>query len=86
MNTPSSKATPSIYLAQMKWCEREEPVCAGTNQKEVAQKALKMLRDEYGVGPIPRGMAMCSVPITMDDIEVVKIPVIGKLAEKTNIP
>jgi hypothetical protein len=63
-----------IYLAQMQWCEREEPICAGTNKRKVAQAALRILKEEYGTGSVLRGLAMCSVPITMSDIAVVEIP------------
>lgn len=63
-----------IYLAQMKWCEREEPICAGTNKRQVAHEALCRLKAEHGTGPVDRGQAMCSVKITADDIEVVEIP------------
>ena len=63
-----------IYLAQMQWCEREEPICAGTNKRKVAQAALRILKEEHGTGPVSRGLAMCSAPITMSDIAVVEIP------------
>ena len=66
-----------IYLAQMKWCEREEPICAGKNKKNVRKEALRILKEREGTGPVDRGMAMCSVKITYDDIEIVEIPVIG---------
>lgn len=64
----------TIYLAQMKWCEREEPICAGTNKKKVAAEALRRLKAEHGTGSVDRGQAMCSVKIAADDIEVVEIP------------
>jgi len=66
----------TIYLAQMKWCEREEPICAGTNKKEVARKALRILKLVHGTGPVDRGMAGCSVPIAADDVEVIRVPFI----------
>jgi hypothetical protein len=66
----------TIYLAQMKWSGGEEPICAGTNKKEVAREALRILKLVHGTGPVSRGMAMCSVPITMDDIEVIQVPFI----------
>jgi hypothetical protein len=64
----------TIYLAQMKWCEREEPICAGTNKRKVSAEALRILKAEHGSGAINRGQAMCSVKITTDDIEIVEIP------------
>lgn len=68
--------TKTLYLAQMKWCEWEEPICIGTNKKKVSRGALKMLKEKYGTGPVSRGAAMCSIPITMTDIEIVKLPVV----------
>jgi hypothetical protein len=64
----------TIYLAQMKWCEREEPICAGTNKRKVAAEALRILKAEHGTGNVDRGQAMCSVKITANDIEIVVIP------------
>ena len=66
----------TIYLAQMKWCETTEPICAGTNKKKLISKALKILKLEHGTGPVNRGMAMCNVPITADDIEIDRIPLL----------
>jgi hypothetical protein len=66
----------TIHLAQMKWSGGEEPICAGTNKKEVAREALRILKLVHGTGPVSRGMAMCSVPITADDIEVIQVPFI----------
>lgn len=60
----------------MKWCEREEPVCIGRNKRKVARAALEILKRENGTGPVSRGAAMCFIPITMNDIEIVEIPVI----------
>jgi hypothetical protein len=68
----------TIYVAQMKWCEWEEPICAGTNKKKLVVEALHILHKEHGKGPVSRGMAMCSEPIRSDDIEIVEIPFIGK--------
>lgn len=65
-----------LYLAQMKWCEWEQPVCIGRNKQKVARAALKILKQENGEGPVNRGAAMCSAPITIDDIEILEIPVI----------
>jgi hypothetical protein len=65
-----------IYLAKMQWCEEEELICAGTNKRKVAQAALRILKEEHGTGPVSRGLAMCSVPITMSDIAMVEIPLI----------
>ena len=61
----------------MKWCEREEPICAGTNKRKVAAEALRLLKAEHGTGPVCRGQAMCSVKITADGIEIVEIPFFG---------
>jgi hypothetical protein len=63
-----------LYLAQMQWCEREEPIIAGTNKRELLSKALKILKAKHGTGPVDRGAAMCQIPITADDIEIVEIP------------
>jgi hypothetical protein len=67
----------NTYLAQMRWCEREEPICVGTNKRKVASHALALLKAEHGTGLVNRGLAMCSARITADDIEVVAIPVVG---------
>jgi hypothetical protein len=69
----------TIYVAQMKWCEREEPICAGTNKKKLVAEALRILHAERGKGPVGRGMAMCSEPIRADDIEVVEIPLLSNV-------
>ena len=58
----------------MKWCEREEPICAGTNKRKIISEALRILKAEHGTDPVSRGQAMCSVKITADDIDVVEIP------------
>ena len=58
----------------MKWCEREEPICAGTNKQKVATEALRILKSKHGTDRVNRGQAMCSVKITADDVEVVEIP------------
>jgi len=58
----------------MQWCEREEPICAGTNKKKLVAEALRILHAEHGKGPVNRGMAMCSEPIRADDIEIMEIP------------
>lgn len=63
-----------LYLAEMKWCERNEAVCVGTNKAKLALEALRILREEHGTGPVDRGQAMCSVPITLDDIKIKEIP------------
>jgi hypothetical protein len=68
-----------VYLAQMKWCEREEPICIGRNKRKVAQYALKLMKEKHGTGPVCRGAAFCQVRITMDDIEVIEIPCISDL-------
>lgn len=49
----------TIYLAQMKWCEREDPICAGTSKRKVAVEALRLLKIEYGTRPVSRRRAAC---------------------------
>lgn len=68
----------TIYLAQMMWCEREQPIIVGTNKRKLISEALKILKAEYGTGPIFRGRAMCALPITADDIEIVEVPMMQK--------
>lgn len=63
----------------MKWCEREEPICAGTNKRKVSDEALRILKLEHGTGPVIRGYEMRSVKITADDIEIVEIPFLAVL-------
>ena len=65
-----------MYLAQMLWCEREEPICAGLNKKLVKKEALRILKEEHGTGRVCRGMALCHEKITYNDIEIVEIPII----------
>ena len=60
-----------IYLAQVLWCEREVPVCAGTNKKKLVQQALQRWR--FCVRPLGDG----SEPICADDIEIVELPWCG---------
>jgi len=67
-----------IYLAQMMWCEREQPIIAGTNKRKLISEALKILKAEHGTGPVCRGQAMCALPITADDIEIVEVPMMQK--------
>ena len=76
----------TIYLAQMKWCEREEPICAGTNKRKVVAETLRILKAEHGTGPVNRGQAMCSVKITADDIELVKIPFLANADVMASLP
>lgn len=64
----------TIYIALMKWAEREEPICAGTNRRQVAAEALRRLKVVHGTGPVCRGQAMCSMLLTAADIRVVAIP------------
>ena len=64
----------TLYLAQMQWCEREEPICAGTDKRKLLTEALRRLKAEHGTGPVCRGRAMCEVPITANDIEIIPIP------------
>jgi hypothetical protein len=68
----------TIYLAQMMWCEREQPIVAGTNKRKLISEALKILKAEHGTGPVCRGQAMCALPITADDIEIVGVPMMQK--------
>jgi hypothetical protein len=63
-----------IYAALMRWPERETLVCTGVNKNTVKKKALELLREEYGRGPVYRMGAMCSAPIIGDDVDVVAIP------------
>ena len=58
----------------MQWCEREQPIIAGTNKRKILSEALKILKAEHGKGLVDRGAAMCQIPITADDIEIVEIP------------
>lgn len=60
----------------MQWCEREEPIIAGTNKRKLLSEALRMLKEKHGTGPVDRGAAMCQIPITADDIEIVEIPLL----------
>lgn len=69
----------TIYLAQMKWCERDEPICAGTNRKRVAAEALRRLKVIHGNGPVNRGAAMCSVKLTADDVGIVEVPFLANV-------
>lgn len=62
----------------MNWCEREEPICAGTNKRKVVREALRLLKAEHGDGLVSRGQALCSVKITHGDIEILTIPFLDK--------
>ena len=62
----------------MMWCEREQPIIAGTNRRKLISEALKILKAEHGTGPVCRGQAMCALPITADDIEIVEVPMMQK--------
>lgn len=62
-----------MYLAQMQWCEREEPICVGSNKNKLKKETLRILKEVHGTGPVDRGMAGCSVPITGDDILIEEI-------------
>lgn len=62
-----------MYLAQMQWCEREEPICVGTNKNKLKKEALRILKEIHGTGPVDRGRAGCSVPITGDDVLIEEI-------------
>jgi len=66
-----------IHVACMCWPGTIEPICAGTNKRTVTREAVRLLREEYGDGPVPRPAAMCSVPITSSDIEIVTLPVVS---------
>ena len=74
-----------LYLAEMKWCERNEAICAGTNKAKLVLEALRILREEHGTGPVDRGQAMCSVPITMSDIEISEIPFLDSTRKATSV-
>ena len=67
----------TLHIACMVWPSALEPVCAGTNKRIVTREAVRMLRSEHGDGPISRPAAMCSVPITASDIEIVTIPFVS---------
>lgn len=64
------------YLAQMQWCEKNEPICIGTNKKKLKKEALRRLREEHGTGRVDRGQAMCQVKITYDDIKIEPIQLV----------
>lgn len=66
----------TIKLATMRWPEYDEPICAGTNKEKLVTEAVKILKKEHGLGPVPRQMAMCSVPIQRNDINIWEIPFI----------
>ena len=68
----------TIYLAQIMWCEREQTIVAGTNKRKLISEALKILKAEHGTEPVCRGQAMCALPITADDIEIVEVPMMQK--------
>jgi len=55
-----------------------EPICVGANKRIVTREAVRLLQMEYGDGPINRPGAMCSVPITASDIEIVTVPIVPK--------
>ena len=67
----------TIHIACMQWPEVIEPICAGANKRQVTREAVRLLRMEHGDGDVPRRGAMCSVPITASDIEVLTIPVVS---------
>jgi hypothetical protein len=69
-----------IYIAQMCWCENQVPVCAGTNKKRLVKEALRLLREEYGTGPVWRHGSLCSMPIVANDIDIVEIPILSNVA------
>ena len=54
----------------MQWCEREEPLVVGHNKRKLLTEALRILKAEHGTGDVCRGQAMCSLPITAEDIEI----------------
>lgn len=64
----------TIYVAQMCWPEREVPVAASYSKTGLKADAVEILRKEYGTGDIERPGAMCSLPISKYDIEIVEIP------------
>lgn len=69
-------ACSTINIACMKWPNTLEPICAGTNKRTVTKEAVRLLKREHGEGPVNRPSAMCSVPITATDIEIVIVPVV----------
>lgn len=69
----------TIHIACMRWPETIEPICAGTNKRAVVLEAVRLLRIEHGDGPVSRPAAMCSVPITSTDIEIVSVPVVSNI-------
>jgi hypothetical protein len=51
-----------MYLAQMQWCEREEPICVGSNKNKLKKESLRILKEVHGTlhpaiprstGPVP---------------------------------
>lgn len=76
-STRLKEKTKNLYLAQMKWCEREQPICVGKNKKKVSKEALRILKEKNGHGLVWRGQAGCSVKITYDDIEILSLPLIS---------
>jgi hypothetical protein len=66
----------TIYVASMKWAEKNEPICAGTNQQKVRKAALDLLRHYHGYGAIDRGSAFCAAKITKDDIDIDALPIV----------
>ena len=76
-----------IYIAQMCWPDRDVPICAGTNKKNLLRQALQILQKEYGSGLVPRGPLLWSVPITPSDIEIIEVPLFlpnKNISEKIN--
>ena len=73
---PAKHPMKNIYLAQMNWSGALEPVCGGTNKRRVMREALRLLKAEHGTGSVSRGAAMCSLPITQSDIEIVTVPIV----------
>ena len=65
-----------MYIAQMQWCEREEPICVGSNKKKLKKEALRILKEIHGTGPVDRGIARCSVPIMGDDVLIEEIKMV----------
>lgn len=65
----------TITLITMRWPEYDEPVCAGHDILKLRKHALRILLSEHGDGDVLRPAAMCSAPITDDDLREWTIPV-----------
>ena len=66
----------TLFLASMRWPGYSTPICVGTNPRELATVAVKILQAIHGNGAVLRPGAMCSVPIARDDIRIEELPFI----------